>query len=106
MGIAVMDANEFRVTPAHLDHHAGSVDDLAAEVEVAAQAAQAVQFDNEAYGVFCQALPVMMAPLTNLVVDAVGSTVDNLTDVAAKVHTVAGNYRASDTGASARFGAP
>jgi hypothetical protein len=93
------------VTPVQLDQHAASVDDLAALVKVAAQAEQAVQFDSDAYGEFCQALPVMMAPPTNLVIDALGSTVDNLTGVGVKVRTAAENYRASDTEASARFGA-
>jgi hypothetical protein len=103
--VAVLDGGgEVQVTPAHLDQHASTIDDVLGEVGAAAQAASAVHFDNAAYGLFCQALPAMMEPLKEIIYNALDGTVDNLTQAGFKVRAAADNYRSSDEAAAARFG--
>jgi len=95
---------EVRVTPQHLHDHAATVQDVIGEVNAAAQAAQAVHFDANAYGVFCQALPAMMEPLKEIIYNALGGTVDNLEGVGLKLRAAADNYTGTDHAASRRFG--
>lgn len=97
-------ADDVQVTFTHLEQHANAVDDVAAEVNAAADAAHTAELSNDAYGIFCQALPAMMHPLQQLVTDALTTTVDNLHEVGDKLRTAAANYRTSDHDASTRFG--
>lgn len=95
---------EFRVAPTHLDEHASTVDGVTDEVNAAAQAAQAVHFDNAAYGIFCQALPAMMEPLKDIIYSALGGTAENLNGVGLKLRAAAENYRGTDQAVSMRLG--
>jgi hypothetical protein len=98
------EGDSFQVVHEHLVTHAATVDSVADEVGVAAQAAQAVHFDATSYGVFCQALPAMMEPLQNIIQNALTTETRALHVTGHNLRTVGGNYSASDLAAARRHG--
>jgi hypothetical protein len=74
--------------------HATSVDSVAADLNLAANAVERVHFDAMAYGVFCQALPMMMEPLKQLIGSALAKQSDSLSGTAEDLRAVADLYRA------------
>jgi hypothetical protein len=79
---------------------------VADEIRTAAQAAQAIEFDANAYGEFCQALPAMMAPLKDVIYEGLSGATEALRDTGERLRTAAGNYHGSDTTTAQRYGQP
>lgn len=96
----------FQAVPEDLHAHATTVQAVADEVETAAQAAQAVHFDANAYGTFCQVLPAMMEPLKEIICQALSAATAGLHDSGQKLRTAAANYQGSDSATARRFGLP
>jgi hypothetical protein len=100
------DGAGFHVVAADLQAHATTVDAVADEIRTAAQAAQAIEFDANAYGEFCQALPAMMSPLKGVIYQALDGATEAFRDTGARLRTAAGNYHGSDTATAQRCGQP
>lgn len=60
IGAAVPEAAGFRINPADLTRHAGSVDAAVISVNQAAAAGEHVRLGSQAYGVLCQILPAVL----------------------------------------------
>jgi hypothetical protein len=96
----------FRVVAGDLHAHAITVDAVAAEIRTAAQAVEAIEFDANAYGEFCQALPAMMAPLKAVVYQALNQATEAFRDTGERLRTAAGSYQGSDNATAQRYGQP
>jgi Excreted virulence factor EspC, type VII ESX diderm len=94
-------AEGYRVEPARLEAHAATLDEVAAAVTTAADAIRTVTLDTSAYGVFCQALPLMLRPLQEQVGAAVQASGRQIDAAAGGVRTNAANYRAADDASAA-----
>ncbi len=100
------DGEGFRVIAGDLQAHAVTVDTVADEIRTAAQAAQAIEFDTNAYGEFCQALPAMMSPLKDIVYQALNGATEAFRDTGERLRTAAGDYHDSDAATARRYGQP
>jgi Excreted virulence factor EspC, type VII ESX diderm len=96
-------ADGYQVHPASLDQHAGTLDAVAKAVVTAADAVRTVTFDQNAYGVFCQAIPAMLQPLQTQIGDAVQAQAQQVGEAAGGVRDTSAAYRDVETAASAGF---
>lgn len=102
----MLEGGGFEVSPDDLTNHAVTVTNIADEVAVALQAAQAVEFDSQAYGLFCQALPAMMLPIEEIIQSALRGEGESLTDSGQRLRKAADNYRSTDAEMSQRLDGP
>jgi hypothetical protein len=79
-----------------LVQHATAVDGVAEQAGTAAQAAQTVQLDNQAYGMLCQIIPALLNPLSAAVVQALDLTEEGLHDTADRLREASGTYSGTD----------
>jgi hypothetical protein len=91
------------VTPADLVKHAATVDAIGDQVDRATQAATHVQLSNDAYGLLCQGFPLMLAPMTLLVIDALQHATSALHESATKLRATATDYTATDDAGAQRL---
>ena len=80
-------ADGFKVAPQELVKHAGAIERIAGQVVTAAQAAQTVRTDSQAYGQLCQFIPSLLAgpgrEAAGGLTDAVGALHDTATGLVA-----------------------
>ncbi len=84
------------VRPEDLVSHAGHVEAVASEVEIALDAARATRPTPDAYGRLCTIVPMLLDELQGMVVDGIDTAVRSLRDTADRVRSVAEAYQATD----------
>ncbi|HEU5472182.1 MAG TPA: type VII secretion target [Actinophytocola sp.] len=93
----------YEVLTGELDAHAGRVDGLTDRLRTAADAANQVTMNNDAYGVVCQPFAQLLQPFEELGVRALRQGVDALADTARKVRDTAKGYTTTDTSEAAQY---
>jgi hypothetical protein len=88
--------NILRVVPASLVGHAAHIDSVAAAVDTAKQAGEAVRVDAQAYGYLCVLVPVLLDILQRLVVGGIDAAVNSLHDTGERVRIAAQAYQDTD----------
>jgi hypothetical protein len=101
--VAQGSGEEIQVSADQLRAHGGSVDSVAADVDLAAGAVETVHFDALAYGLFCQALPLMMEPLKQVIGSALARQSDSLSGTAEDLRAAADLYRARSDDSARRL---
>lgn len=86
----------YEVLPDELRSHADRVDGFASRMGTAADAANTVTMNNEAYGVICQPFAALLQPFEELGVRALQAARDTITDTTRKVRDTAGSYETTD----------
>jgi hypothetical protein len=89
-------ADQYEVLTEALREHARKVDDLADRLVRAMDAAQEMSLPTDAYGVYCQGLPMMLNPLQHLGAAALDSSANSLGTTAANVRAAAVDYAEID----------
>ncbi|KOX30073.1 hypothetical protein ADK67_09935 [Saccharothrix sp. NRRL B-16348] len=97
-------ASGYDVAVEALDKHARSLDDRAAAVAEAVQAATSVSVSEDAYGIICQFLPPCINPVEDEGVNALKAAVECLEEDARTIRATAAAYRATDEANAAGFG--
>jgi excreted virulence factor EspC (type VII ESX diderm) len=87
----------YEVLTGELDAHAGRVDGLTDRLRTAADAANTVTMNNDAYGVLCQSFAQLLQPFEELGVNALRQGADALADTAGKVRDTARSYTTTDS---------
>jgi hypothetical protein len=85
------------VSPADLVAHAGAIEGVAAQVETAKQAGDAVQMGAGAYGKLCTIVPMLLNNLQGMVVDGIEAAAQSLHDTGGRLRTAADGYQSADT---------
>jgi hypothetical protein len=83
--------------------HAGTVDGVADEVEQARSAVREVTMDTQAFGVLCQFLPGLLAPVFGLAVDTMNGSIEALRETASGLRAVADSAQATDESGARRI---
>lgn len=97
-------AGELVRFPGHqVERHAGSVDQVADAVRTARSAIHDVTMDSGAYGILCQFLPGVLAPVFELGLDALHSSIDALHETAAELRTTVSEMAGADASTAARL---
>lgn len=91
------------VAPADLLKHAATVDAIGDQVATATGAATHIQLSNDAYGLLCQGFPLLMAPMTLLVIDALQHATTALHESASKLRDTADDYTTTDQAGADRL---
>ena len=85
-------ADQYEVLIAALCEHAKKVDGVADQLARALDAAREMNLPTDAYGSYCQTLPMMLNPLQQMGTTALDSSVKRLTSTAANVRATAVDY--------------
>ncbi|MGW0434072.1 type VII secretion target [Micromonospora sp. NPDC003197] len=95
----------FEVDQGALLRHAGSVDTVAQEVQIARSAAAHVQMGRDAYGrlPICQALAGFLEPIQGQALNTLVAAVDALNSTADALRSAAGHYGDTDTEVARAF---
>jgi hypothetical protein len=99
----VAGSGEVQVNSAALVSHAGEVDRIGDGLTTAVQAGEAVRMGNEAYGVLCQFVPVLLNGLQQAMVDGMVTAADSVHHTAEALRSVAAGYDAADGNAVDRL---
>jgi excreted virulence factor EspC (type VII ESX diderm) len=86
----------FQVQAEAIIAHAGTVDDVAAEVAQGRSAASTVRMGRDAYGILCQLIPTLLDPIQEQVVAAMQEAADSLQRAADDLRATARDYTGSD----------
>jgi hypothetical protein len=89
-------ADQYEVLTEALREHAKKVDDLAERLVRAVDAAREMSLPTDAYGVYCQGLPMMLNPLQDLGSAALDSSANSLSTTAANVRAATVDYAEVD----------
>jgi cobalamin biosynthesis protein CbiG len=90
------------VDPASLTGHAGHLDQFAADIEAATQAARYVRIHTGAYGQVCAFVPVVLNTLSSPLAEGLGSIVTSLRDTATRLRAAANEYASADARSAQR----
>ncbi len=93
---------EIVVTQASLLTHASHVEDIAADVDVARQAAVHVRLDGGAYGMICAFVPGYLNGLSDGLMGGLDGAVTSLRDTGSRLRAAAALFAAADSGAEIR----
>jgi hypothetical protein len=85
--------------------HAATVDRVAESAGQARAAVREVTMDTQAYGLLCQFLPGLLAPLFGQAVEAMNGSVEALHETAAGLRSAADSTQATDGAAARRVSA-
>ncbi len=85
-------ADQYQVLTDALREHAKKVDGVADRLVRAVDAAREISLPTDAYGSYCQALPMMLNPLQHLGATALDSSAKRLSSTAADVRATAVDY--------------
>jgi Excreted virulence factor EspC, type VII ESX diderm len=80
--------------------HAATISAAGDRVATAAAAGTTVRSSPEAYGKLCVMVPAMLGALQDALVNGIAAAADSLHDTAARLHTTAAAYAATDQRAS------
>jgi Excreted virulence factor EspC, type VII ESX diderm len=94
------------VDPASLTAHAGHLDEFAADVEAATQAARYVRMHTAAYGQVCAFVPVVLNSLSSPLAEGLGSIVTSLRDTATRLRAAANEYAGAEARSAERQADP
>ena len=86
----------YDVLTEELRTHAGKVDGFVDRLRTAADAANQVTMNNDAFGVLCQPFAMLLQPFEEMGSNAVSQAVQTVTDTAGKLRDTAGSYDTSD----------
>jgi hypothetical protein len=95
--------DHFSVQQSDIYSHAGTLRDLADEIELAKDGASRVTLGRDAYGLVCQAIPSLLEPLHSAMVESLTSVVDALLDTSDRLRTAWEGYAATDDAAAGRL---
>jgi len=93
----------YKVLTEELRAHAGKVDGFVDRLRTAADAANQVTMNNDAFGVLCQPFAMLLQPFEELGAGAVSQAVQTVTDTAGKLRDTAGSYDTSDQAEAQTF---
>jgi hypothetical protein len=93
-----------KVTPGELVKHAGAIDHIAGQVSIAAQAAQTVHTDSQAYGRLCQFIPSLLAGPGQAVAGGLADAASTLHAAAATLVATSGVYQSAAAAELAKAG--
>ncbi len=85
-------ADQYEVLTEALREHAKKVARISDRLAEAVDAAREMNLPTDAYGVYCQTLPMMLNPLQNLAATALDSSAKRLSSAAANVRATAVDY--------------
>jgi uncharacterized protein YukE len=94
---------EYEVLVPALTAHASTVDSVAEQVRAGQSAATSVQLGAGAYGLLCQVVPALIAPLQAGSAEALGEAATALHTMADAVRSTAERYRIADSDAEAGY---
>jgi Excreted virulence factor EspC, type VII ESX diderm len=86
------DDNDIVVTPGSLLTHAGHVEAIVDEVDVAKAAAAHVRLDSRAYGLICAFVPTYLNGLSDGLMSGLDATVTSLRDTATRLRAAAAGF--------------
>ncbi len=89
-------ADQYEVLTEALREHAKKVDGLADRLVRAVDAAREMSLPTDAYGFYCQSLPMMLNPLQHVGAVALDSSADSLSSTAENVRAAAVEYAEID----------
>ncbi|GAB3694968.1 type VII secretion target [Saccharopolyspora tripterygii] len=98
-------ADQMNVVTENLRAHSSAVDGVADQMTQAADAAQQVTMNDDAYGILCQPFAMLLQPFEENGVDALKKAVESLEKIAEDVRATAEEYQAVDDAQSAAIGA-
>jgi excreted virulence factor EspC (type VII ESX diderm) len=98
-----MTGQAFDVVPEDLTAHASHLDGLTDRLSQALDAANTVSMNDEAYGILCSFLPLIINPLEEKAIQALKDAVDGVTTTADNVRITANQYRDTDDTNAAPF---
>ena len=93
----------YEVLTGELRSHAGRVDGLVDRLRTAADAANQVTMNNDAFGVICQPFAALLQPFEELGSRAVAQSAEAVTDTASKVRDTATAYDTTDNAEATTF---
>jgi hypothetical protein len=93
----------YDVLTEELRTHAGKVDGFVDRLRTAADAANQVTMNNDAFGVLCQPFAMLLQPFEEMGSNAVSQAVQTVTDTAGKLRDTAGSYDTTDTAEAQTF---
>jgi len=93
----------YDVLTEELRTHAGKVDGFVDRLRTAADAANQVTMNNDAFGVLCQPFAMLLQPFEEMGSNAVSQAVQTVTDTAGKLRDTAGSYDTSDKAEAQTF---
>ncbi|MGH3546761.1 MAG: type VII secretion target [Pseudonocardiaceae bacterium] len=85
-------ADQYEVLSEALREHAKKIDRVSDRLAQAVDAAREMNLPTDAYGAYCQTLPMMLNPLQHLAATALDSSVKRLSSAAANVRAAAADY--------------
>jgi hypothetical protein len=85
-------ADQYEVLTEALREHAKKVDGVAERLLRAVDAAREMSLPTDAYGAYCQTLPMMLNPLQHLGATALDSSAKRLSSAAVSVRATAVDY--------------
>jgi hypothetical protein len=88
--------DRFGVSPADLIAHARHVESIEDQVRAAGLAGAAVRAGGDAYGQLCAMVPAMLGALQDVVVEAIGSAANGLSDSGTALRSAAREYAETD----------
>lgn len=91
-----MAGDRVTVRPEDLLAHARTVDAIAAEVETARQAGDAVRVGASAYGQLCGFVPALLDHFQGAIVDGMGVAAQSLHETAQRLRQSSETYQAAD----------
>lgn len=92
--------DEIVVTPASLITHAGHVEAIATEVDLARAAAIQVRLDGGAYGMVCAFVPVYLNGLSDGLMTGLDAAITSLRDTGARLRATAARFSTTDATAA------
>jgi Excreted virulence factor EspC, type VII ESX diderm len=96
-----MPGDSIQVRPADLLAHAARIEGVAAQLDTAKRAGDAVQMGAAAYGKLCAIVPVLLNELQGLLIDGIDTAAHSVHDTGARVRAAADAYQSSDERAAA-----
>ncbi len=89
-------ADQYEVLTEALREHAKKVDRITDRLTQAVDAAREMSLPTDAYGAYCQSLPMMLNPLQHIGAAALNSSANSLSTTAANVRAAAADYAEID----------
>jgi uncharacterized protein YukE len=85
-------ADEYQVLTEALREHAKKVDRISDTLAEAVDAAREMSLPTDAYGTYCETLPMMLNPLQHLAATALDSSANRLSSTATDIRATAVDY--------------
>jgi hypothetical protein len=96
-------AEQFEIVTETLDGHRKQLDDLTERLRGAVDAAKTVSMPTDAYGILCQPFRMMLDPVEQWGLDALGGAVEAMDSAATSVNDTVKQYRQMDESVSDTF---